>query len=182
MNLIILQDISNTHRDSIFYQASLPKRVWELAMIVIDLYEQAKLKGQKLNLANLMSKPDFKQQYLAPIRALDADNQCLLLQRVIDGELSLNELKTESSNFKQMQSLRLAFVRLTNSKSWDDAKNSYPAYASDAELCKFMHLDLKKAIPKPFSDFCNCLRAKTSEDADQCSEIIKFGTASASVF
>ena len=63
-------------------------------MVVIDLYEQAKLKGQKLNLASLLAKPEFKQQHLAPIRALDEDEQCKLLQRVIDRELSLAELKS----------------------------------------------------------------------------------------
>lgn len=35
------QNILNTHRDAIYYQAALPKEVWDLAMEVIDLYEQA---------------------------------------------------------------------------------------------------------------------------------------------
>lgn len=130
-------------------------------MCVIDLYEHAKLKGQKLNLANLLAKPEFKQQHLAPIRALDVDHQCKLLQRVIDGELSLAELKSESSKMKQLQSLRIAFVRLTNTKSWEDANSSFPVYATDEQLLKFIHLDMKKCIPKSFSDFC--LRAKNSE-------------------
>ena len=130
-------------------------------MVVIDLYEQAKLKGQKLNLANLLAKPEFKQQHLAPIRALDADEQCKLLQRVIGRELSLAELKSESSKIKQLQSLRIAFVRLTNAKSWEDAKTSFPMYATDEQLLKFIHLDMKKCIPKSLSDFC--LRVKNSE-------------------
>ena len=50
-------------------------------MTVIDLFENGKLKSQKLNLASLLSKPE---QYLAPIRALDVDEQCTSLQRVID--------------------------------------------------------------------------------------------------
>ena len=155
-----LQNISNTHRDSIFYQASLPKKVWRLAMNVIDLFEQAKLKGQKLNLSSLLSKPDFKQQYLAPIRALEEDDQCMLLERVISKEISLAELKTESSHIKQLHCLRIAFVRLTNADSWDSAKEKFPQFATDEQLLQFINLDLKKAIPKSFSDFC--LRAKNS--------------------
>lgn len=130
-------------------------------MVVIDLYKQAKLKGQKLNLTNLLAKPEFKQQHLAPIRALDVDDQCQLLQKVIDRELSLAELKSESSRIKQLHSLRIAFVRLTNAKSWEDANSSFPMYATDEQLLKFIHLDMKKCIPKSFSDFC--LRAKNSE-------------------
>ena len=44
-------------------------------MKVMDLFENAKLKGQKLNLATLTTKPEFKQQYLAPIRSMDEADQ-----------------------------------------------------------------------------------------------------------
>ena len=70
-----LQSVSNTHKDAIFSQASLPRRVWDVAVKVMDLFENAKLKGQKLNLATLTTKPEFKQQYLAPIRSLDEADQ-----------------------------------------------------------------------------------------------------------
>ena len=49
---------------------------------LMDLFEQAMLKGQKLNMASLLSKPEFKQQYLAPIRRLEESEQCLLLSKV----------------------------------------------------------------------------------------------------
>lgn len=41
---IYLQDVSNTHRDAIFSQASFPRGIWELACEVMDLFEQAKTK------------------------------------------------------------------------------------------------------------------------------------------
>lgn len=78
-----------------------------------------------------------------------------------DRELSLAELKSESSKIKQLQSLRIAFVRLTNAKSWEDAKTLFPMYATDEQLLKLIHLDMKKCIPKSLSDFC--LRVKNSE-------------------
>ena len=77
-----MQDVSNTHRDAIFSQASFPKRVWDLAVEVMDLFQQAKLKGQKLNLSTLLTKPEFKQQYFAPIRRLAEDEQSYLLRKV----------------------------------------------------------------------------------------------------
>ena len=49
--------------------------------------------------------------------------------------------------------------------SWDDARNQFPEFATDEQLLKFIHLDLKKAIPKSFSDFCP--RAKNSADTLQ---------------
>ena len=77
----MFQDISATHRDSIFYQGSLPKQVWELVVKVMDLFEKAKLKDQKLRSSMATTKPDFKQQYLTPIRSLESNDQCFLLER-----------------------------------------------------------------------------------------------------
>ena len=116
-------------------------------------------------MSTLLSKPEYKQHYLAPIRALEEEDQCLLLKKVIDRRISLSELKTESSSIKQLQNLRAVFVRLTNADSWEDATNKFPEFASDEQLLKFLHLDLKKAIPKTFSDFS--LRAKNSADTPQ---------------
>lgn len=76
------QGISNTHKDAIFSQASFTKNVWDLAVEVMDLFEHAKLKGQKLNLSTLLTKPEFKQQYFAPIRRLGEEEQCYLLTKV----------------------------------------------------------------------------------------------------
>ena len=70
MSMNLSQDISNTHRES---QAAFTKKVWDLAVEVMDLFEHVKLKGQKLNLSTLLTKPDFKQQYFAPIRHVDED-------------------------------------------------------------------------------------------------------------
>ena len=45
--VFMFQDITITHRDAIFYQASLPKQVWDLVANVIDVFKNAKLKDQK---------------------------------------------------------------------------------------------------------------------------------------
>ena len=48
----------------------------------MDLFEQSKLKGQRLNISTLLAKPEFKQQYFAPIRRLNESEQCCLLTKV----------------------------------------------------------------------------------------------------
>ena len=53
-----------------------------------------------------------------------------------------------------MTALRAAFVRLTNTETWDEAKEKYPMYATDAQLQKFLKVDLNKSIPQTFTDFC----------------------------
>ena len=159
----MLQDISATHRDSIFYQASLPKKVWDLAVDVMDRFEKAKLKDQKLRSAMATAKPDFKQQYLAPIRCLNYEDQCFLLERCKNGHISLKEMKNEASSLKKMYSLKNGFVKLTNSRNWEDAVIKFPRYACEAELRKFITFDIVKEFPQPFINFCK--RAKCYEQS-----------------
>lgn len=144
------------------------------------MFENVKLKSQKLNLTTLMSKPEFKQQYLAPIRSLDEADQCTLLTQVIQGECSLSELKVQAAELKQMKALRTAFVRLTNVESWEEAQELYPQFATDDQLHRYIHVDLEKAVPQSFTDFCQ--RAKTSNAENAVvddSLIIRYGTVSA---
>lgn len=153
--------MSNTHRDAIYSQASLPIRVWELVVEVMDLFEKVKLKGQKLNLSSLLTKPEFKQQYLAPIRRLEEEDQISLLGKVVRGEWSLQELKTGAAEVKQMMAVKTAFLRLTNTRTWQEAEEKYPTFACESQMLHFIRLDLSKAIPQCFTDFCT--RAKLSE-------------------
>lgn len=45
---------------------------------------------------------------------------------------------------------RAAFVKLTNSESWQQAEEAYPAFAIQAQLKRFMPFNVKTEIPKPF--------------------------------
>ena len=129
----------------------------------MDLFENGKLKEQKLKLDNLTCKPEFKQQYLVPIRTLPEDDQCDLLQKVTNKQITLNDLKTLSAQRKTILTLRSTFAKSTNCASWEEAKEKFPLYASDTQLSKFQDCDLKKVIPRRFEEFC--LRAKNSSSS-----------------
>ena len=58
----------------------------------MNTFEKGKLKDQKVKTTGL-AKPEFKQQYLAPIRCLENAEQVLLLTRCKNKEISLAELK-----------------------------------------------------------------------------------------
>ena len=169
--------MSNTHRDAIFYQAALPKRVWNMAIEVMDLFENAKLKGQKLNLSTLLTKPEFKQQYLAPIRRLNEHDQCTLLQEVINGGCSLADLKMKAGEIKQMNALQAAFLRLTNTETWEEAQEKYPLFASDAQLRKFLKVDLNKSVPQSFIDFCTRAKLSEAQSETPSGPVVKLGTS-----
>lgn len=152
------QDTSNTHRDAILQQACYDKQVWDQATIAMDMFAEFKLKGQKLNQKSLIAKPEFKQQYLAPLRALRPEDQFDLLTKLTGKKITLSELKTEAQQIKSMQALKATFVRLTNMESWDVAMKQLPFYASEEHLSRFIQCDLRKSIPSIFLEFC--LKAK----------------------
>ena len=129
----------------------------------MDRFEKAELRGQTRNFSNLISKPEFRQNYLTPIRTLPVEDQCFLLQKVIDHTLSLAEMKTEAAEMKKMVILRKAFVQCTNSRTWEIAKEKFPFYATDSQLKRFIRVDVQKEVPQSFMDFC---RRATGEEAD----------------
>ena len=149
----------------------MSKPVWILAVKVMDLFKKSKLKGQKLKLSFLMSEPDFKQQYLAPVRTLQESDQCHLLQRVIDCEITIADLKEAAANIKQMDCLKKAFLKLVNFDTWEEAEEKLPIFATQEQLQKFSKLDLKRGIPQSFTEYCS--RAKQSlEQLPESSDVV----------
>ena len=143
----------------------------------MDLFEAGKLKDQKINFSKLLSKPDFKQHYITPIRGLPEKDQCALLHKIIEREISLSELKEHSATLKSMATLKTAFVKITNSESWDKAVELFPNYASEINLKRFLGCDLKKTIPKLFYDYCH--KAKTNEVGGdhESQSVLNFGSS-----
>lgn len=82
-----------------YSQTLLPKKVWELDVEVIDMFENAKLKGQK-NLSSLLTKLEFKQQCLAPLRHLEEMDLVSLLRKVVSGRSSLADLKLKLTQLR----------------------------------------------------------------------------------
>lgn len=131
----------------------------------MDLYEKFKLKDQKPPCGLKISKPEFKQQYLAPLRRLSLNDQCSLLLQCKNKEISLNELKKEADMLKKLVALKNTFCKLTNAKSWEDAQAQFQSFASERELQKFISLDFSKEVPPSFVNFCR--RAKSAVENEQ---------------
>ncbi len=156
----ILQGISNTHKDP----------TWDLAIQVMDKFEQSGLKNQVTKAMSRVHKLEFKQNYLAPIRTLETSVQCELLEKVATRKMSLNEMKDESSKKKQVTALNSQFVKLTNVSCWDEAVEKFPQFANEQRLSKFLGIDVRKTVPKPFADFCR--QAKRFPDSATASTLL----------
>lgn len=120
----------------------------------MDLYENGALKDQKLNRKHLTSTPEFKQHLLQPLHHLDKDFQATVLQKLIDEELSLKEMKEEAVRFRALEAVRRAFMRCTNCQSWEDTSQKFPGFVVEDRLTQFMKLDFRQCVPDTFKAYC----------------------------
>lgn len=106
--------MSRSQADNIFSQASLSK---DLAIRVIELFEDGELKDQKLQAkCNILTKPEFKQQHLQP---MPIDFQIENLTKVVNLEFSLKELKVEAATYRKLELIKKTFCRLTNCDTFE---------------------------------------------------------------
>jgi len=141
----------------------MSRRMWNLAITVMDLFKKSQvyINGQNLPKAGPNgSEPDFKQQYLAPIRTLKEDDQCNLLQLVIDKKLSILGMKTAAVETKLMETLKSTFLNLVHIKTWEEAEERLPFYTNKEVLLQFSKLNFTSGTPHSFANFCK--RAKDS--------------------
>ena len=69
----------------------------------MNMYEDGDLKHQKLSKKQLTTVPEFKQHHMQPLHNLQVSFQSAILQRVIDKEISLKEMKDEADNFRALE-------------------------------------------------------------------------------
>ena len=161
--------MSRTQCENIFSQAALWPPVWEQALKVIELFEDGKLKNQKLNKKSLVSKPEFKQQHFQCIHNLNPSFQQKILEQAMNREITLDEMKKKASEYRALENIRKAFTKCTNS-TWDEAKERYPWHTTDDHLRKFLGLNFVKNVPDSFRGYCtSAIRGERHQTNDNFS-------------
>lgn len=69
----------------------------------MNMYGDGNLKDQKLSKKQLTTVPEFKQHQMQPLHNLQASFQSTILQRIINKEISLKEMKDEADNFSSLE-------------------------------------------------------------------------------
>ena len=91
--------MSQTMCENIFTQAAFALSVWGLTWKVIEMYEDGKLKNQKLSKKCMVEKPEFKQHNFQCLHNLSPELQQEVLQEVIDDTVSLDEMKKKVNSY-----------------------------------------------------------------------------------
>jgi len=146
----------------------------------MELFKKGKVKlstCEQTNSKKRSTEPEFKQQYLAPIRTLSVDNQCRLLQQIIDGDLPILGLKAAAAHIKQIDMLKSTFLNHVNIGTWEEAQEKLPLFAKAEVLSQFSKLNFTSSVPRSFVDFCTrakeSINFESSEEASAGDLIIK---------
>ena len=156
--------MSRSNRDNVYCQASFSKEAWTLTVKIMDLFEQGKIKDQKLSIRQLTSKPDFKQQYLQPVQCLPDSFKLQILTSVAEKDMSFSELKKAATDYRAEQAVQKAFCKCTNT-TWEGACRRYPLFTTKDRLQQFFGLNFSKQVPQAFVTYC-----QAAMQAESCTE------------
>ena len=161
--------MSRTQRENIFAQSTFSNTIWSKVTKVMDLFEDGSLKDQKLIKKHLISAPEVKQHHLQPLCRLPESVQGSLLDSVLDEESSLKEMKEKANKYQQLESMKKAFVRCTNSRSWEYAESTYPSFVNSLDQFADMKFSKHDEIPEL------CQAAINSKKCANSSQVKKIG-------
>ena len=146
--------MSRTQCENIFSQAAFAPLVWEKAVIVMEKFEDGKLKDQKLSKKSLISKPEFKQHHFQCLHNLAPSFQEQILQQVADCKITLEEMKKQSNNFRALENVKKVFARATTTNSsWEEARVRFPWHTSEENFSQFLGLNFNKGVPDSFRSY-----------------------------
>ena len=91
-----------TEHLNLFCQAAFPRSVWELAVKMMNMFENEEIKSQKLLKKNLCSTPRMKLNHFVPLHHIDTSFQESALEKVLCKELSLNEFIIHSQTYRAL--------------------------------------------------------------------------------
>ena len=142
----------------IFYLAGLPEASFEALKDIFSMFSKGQLKDQSVSHSKkgtASKRPDLKASNFKCFRGIELSVVNRLIIELKNKEISLRDMSSECSSIKQLHKVQKAFVRGTNSSSWEEAKQKWPSYCTASQLEPFKKLNfLGSVLPEPFLHFC----------------------------
>ena len=151
----------------IFYLAGLPEASFDALKDIFSLFSKGKLKDQSISHSKkgtASKPPDLKASNFKCFRGIELSVVNRLLMELKDKQISLREMSSECSSIKQLHKVQKAFVKGTNSSSWEDARQKWPSYCTASQLEPFKkHNFSGSVLPEPFLHFCQRVVSSNSD-------------------
>ena len=137
---------SLSNHESSFQLAFMDPEVFDKLNLVMTMWDQKKLKDQTEPKAKkrkqtatekgkeFLAKPLLTVSHLKELPSIDKDDQLAMLQKVIDGHYSLNDMSKAISRLKEINDVKLCFAKVLLKKDWLSVDAKYRARISDVDL------------------------------------------------
>ena len=149
--------LSKLDDSMVLFLAALPEEEYSLLLKIFELFEECRIKDQKLSRAKRVqvSKLDCVGSNFKCLRGVDAGPRMELLKQMAEEKLSFPELGVSCRYAKKMRNVQKAFLKYNQLSSWEEATEKYPLYTKVEKLEPFMNLAFKAdAIPPSFIAYC----------------------------
>ena len=125
----------------IFYLAALPPDSFDMLKQIYYMHTKANWKVRTYHI----QEREQQQNHLI-LRHITSGHWVLVMGRLVcelnDWKISLRELSSECKLIKQLHKVQVAFVKGTNSTSWEAAQKQFPQYTTASQLEPFTKFKL----------------------------------------
>ena len=137
--IIMLYKIRPLDDASIFFLASLPKKVYAVVK-VFSLYSLSQLKGQSSKRGGLGQRMDLKWNNFKPLRGLEIEVVLEVLQEVAEKNMNLHEMASHCNKVKQLKVVQKSFIEATGMENWEEVTEKLPSFTGRVHICEKLHL------------------------------------------
>ena len=135
----------------VFLLSSLSNRDYCTLQGIYKKYESGNMKKLSKTVTDGSSKADCKGSHFRGLRNLDATETSSLLQKVHEGELSLQKLNGKCAELKKIRDIKKKFVELVGVLNWEEATVKYPEFAQEEKLRE--KFQMNKWL-QPLQEYC----------------------------
>jgi len=94
------------------------------------------------------TKPEFKHHFQC-LHNIEPLFQQGILQKVVNREITLDEMKKKANEFRMLGNTQRAFMKCINT-TWEEAQAQFPWHTQQDRLSRFAGLDFVKNVPENF--------------------------------
>lgn len=152
----------------------LPASIFCNIRVIFDKYSKGLLKGQKPSRSKKSQEKalELKGSNFKCLRGIETSTAHSLLTELSEGQMSFLELQAECQTIKQLSKMQAAFVKATNSRTWEEACEKYPKFTSTDKFEPYKKLNFSNpTIPEEFMKFCQIAIKCTSNNINETAEV-----------
>ncbi|KAL3696720.1 hypothetical protein R1sor_010796 [Riccia sorocarpa] len=178
-------DLKKTTRaaDNFFQIAFRNGELWEMQQKVFTAWEEGEISGQRTGRQpwDPTNIPEMKWSYFRYLQGVPDDVIISVLQRVLDGQLPIEELGTEVTRHKILRIMNAVMCKELGVKDFAEAQRLYPVHATEQRIhghyTEFSQLLTEKVLKSLTNKASKSKKLKGVAEEDDADDSVDFNSA-----